>query len=385
MIRNKKAKVITMVFVIIFLLTGCWDYVEIEDLIIVAGLAIDTGSGNNYLVTIETVDLEQSQGGDVQPDSRVVQVEGSTVFDAVRNAIKISTDRYYWSHADVLILSEEIARGGIVKVLEPIIRSQEPRLTMKVLVSKENKASDILPYDTPSNKILSFEIVEMLNAQQHLSKAPNYEVYEVIDKVMASGISTVIPTIGLSTIEGEKTPEVSGLAMFKKDSLVGFLDGEEAKTYLFITNEIKGGVLVESYPSEASASDISLSIKENKTKIQHRYENEKVVMEIKTNIKAVIHEWDISDSISEESINDVKKLFEASLRKDIEILIKKVQRDYQCDIFGFGQILKNQNPQLWRKLEENWENIFANLEIEVDTMVDIINTNLLSNTIKVGD
>lgn len=374
-----------MVFVIIFLLTGCWDYVEIEDLIIVAGLAIDTGSGNNYLVTIETVDLEQSQGGDVQPDSRVVQVEGSTVFDAVRNAIKISTDRYYWSHADVLILSEEIARGGIVKVLEPIIRSQEPRLTMKVLVSKENKASDILPYDTPSNKILSFEIVEMLNAQQHLSKAPNYEVYEVIDKVMASGISTVIPTIGLSTIEGEKTPEVSGLAMFKKDSLVGFLDGEEAKTYLFITNEIKGGVLVESYPSEASASDISLSIKENKTKIQHRYENEKVVMEIKTNIKAVIHEWDISDSISEESINDVKKLFEASLRKDIEILIKKVQRDYQCDIFGFGQILKNQNPQLWRKLEENWENIFANLEIEVDTMVDIINTNLLSNTIKVGD
>jgi len=385
LIRNKYSKVIIMVFIIVVLLTGCWDYVEIENLIIVAGLAIDAGSGNNYLVTIETIGLEQSQGGNTQPQSKVMQVEGATMFDAVRNAIKISKNRHYWSHADLIIISEEIARGGIVKILEPIIRSKEPRLTMKVVVSKEDKAGYILSSDDPINKIQSLEIVEMLQAQEHLSKAPNYEIYEVIDKVMATGISTVIPTIGLTTIEGKKTPEVSGLAMFKKDRLVGFLDGDEAKIYLFITNQIKGGVLVESYPSESSDSDISLSIGENKTKIQHRYENEKLIMKIKTNTKAVIHDWGISDKISEESINDVKKQFEASLRKDIENLIKKVQKEYGCDIFGFGQILKNQNPQLWKELGENWENIFVNLEIEVDTTIDIINTNLLSNTIKVGD
>lgn len=385
MIKNKNPKVITLVFIIVFLLTGCWDYVEIENLITVAGLAVDAGSGNGYLVTIETIDLEQSQGGDVQPQSKVMEVEGTSIFDAVRNAIKISTQRYYWSHADIIIISEEVARGGIVKVLEPIIRSREPRLTMKVLVSKESSASEILPRDTRTNRIHSFEIVEMLKAQQNLSKAPNYQVYEVINKVMAVGISTVIPTIGLTTVEGEKTPEVSGLAMFKKDSLVGFLDGEEVKFYLFITNEVKGGVLVESYPSESSPSNISLDISENKTKIQHRYENEKVVMEIKTNTKTVLHEWGISDSISKERVKDVEKQFEESLRRDIENLIKKVQREYRCDIFGFGQILRNQNPQLWRELEGNWEEIFTNLEIEVDTTIELINTNLLFDTIKVGD
>lgn len=374
-----------MVFIILLFLTGCWDYREIENLIIVAGLAVDIGTSHNYLVTIETVELKQSQGGNVQPQSKVIRIEGETPFDAIRNAIRISEHMHYWSHASVVILSEEVARKGILQILETVVRAKEPRLTMNVLVSKEKKASDILPQNTLLDKIYSFEITEMLKAQEQLSKAPSIEVYEVVNKILDSGISVAIPTIGLTRIEEQITPEISGLAMFKKDTLVGFLDGEEAKIFLFITDQIKGGTLVKSYSSESPTSNISISINESNTKIQPRYEKDKIIMKIKTNTKASINDWGISGNITVEKLIDVEKQFEESLRRDIENLIKKVQREYQCDIFGFGQALKNQNPQLWKKLEGNWEEIFANLEIEVDTTIDIKNTSLLSNTLKVGD
>lgn len=384
--ESKYAKVLAVVCTTIFVLSGCWDYKEIENMVIVAGIAIDTGSDNNYLVTIETIELEQSLGINVQPQSQVIHVEAPTVFDAIRNAIKISPNRLYWSHAKIVILSEEVAREGIIEALEIVMRAKEPRLTMYLLVSKEKTASEILPYDTLLDNIYSFEIVEMLKAQEYLSKAPDNQIYEVMDKLMAEGISAVIPTIGLSNIEGKKIPEVSGLAMLKRDNLVGFLDENEAKTFLFITDQIKGGVLTEIYPSQSSTSHIALNIYENKTKIKPRYDDGKSTMHIKTNTKTVLQEWGMASvSINEESVNQIKKQFEESLKNDIENLVEKVQKEYECDIFGFGNILKNQNPQQWKELEEDWGSIFADLNIEVDTNIDIINTGLLSNSIKVGD
>ena len=40
----------------------------------------------------------------------------------------------------------------------------------------------------------------------------------------------------------------------------------------------------------------------------------------------------------------------------------------KCDVFGFGEKVHVSNPKLWKKLEKNWDNEFA--ELQVNAKVD---------------
>lgn len=64
--------------------------------------------------------------------------------------------------------------------------------------------------------------------------------------------------------------------------------------------------------------------------------------------------------VPEEFTNrDSKKVIEKrageELQKAILSVIHRVQKDYHADIFGFGELLHEQMPQTWKKIEKDWE------------------------------
>lgn len=60
----------------------------------------------------------------------------------------------------------------------------------------------------------------------------------------------------------------------------------------------------------------------------------------------------------EQNINkEVSDLFERT--------IKKVQKEYKSDIFGFGEAIHRSNPQAWKKLRNNWDQSFVNLPVSI--------------------
>src|SRR4051812_9098565 len=100
----------------ITILSGCWNYREIESLAIVSGVAIDKGNTEgNYHVTFELVSFKGG-GRETKIESKRIEAEGNTLFDAGRNAIKISAKKLFWSHAGVAIISQDIARESIIEI-----------------------------------------------------------------------------------------------------------------------------------------------------------------------------------------------------------------------------------------------------------------------------
>lgn len=45
--------------------------------------------------------------------------------------------------------------------------------------------------------------------------------------------------------------------------------------------------------------------------------------------------------------------------------LHKVQKEFQTDIFGYGEIIHNKFPQQWKQLEPRWDEEFANLAIQI--------------------
>ena len=62
------------------------------------------------------------------------------------------------------------------------------------------------------------------------------------------------------------------------------------------------------------------------------------------------------------------------LKLEIEAVIKKVQSETGCDIFGFGEYLYRHDAKLWHGAEGRWEEIFRALPVSVSCKVNIKNT-----------
>ncbi|MBF8984067.1 Ger(x)C family spore germination protein [Lutibacter sp. B2] len=382
---NKKIKIIILVFIIFInsvFITGCWNYREIEQMAIVSGLAIDK-KGDKYEITVEVINPESGQGLKMNPN--MYTAEGNTIFDAVRNMITTVGKKLYWSHAKVIVVSENVAKEGVLSVLDFITRDGETRSNIWLLVSKEKTAKEVLRGKSEVDESLAFHIEDMLNIEQSISKYHGVELWNFINDLSNEGIAPTLPIVRKFKTYEEIVPKVFGTAVFKKDKMVGSLTGQETKKMLMIKDQLKGGLIVVRNIGEEGIN-VSLEVLKSKTKVKSEVIDHDIVMNIQVKMDVEIGEIaGDEDFISKKGREKLKKEAEGFIKKDIEYVIKKVQREYQSDIFGFGSIIQREMPDLWKKIKQDWTEIFSNLETKVSVEVNIKGSALTSKPIKIGD
>jgi len=383
----KKIRITLLTLVILInsiFATGCWNYKEIDELAIVAGVAVDKGINNQFKVTVETIQI--STGKDTKMTSKMITMEGKTMMDAVRNIVSVSGKKLYWSHSKVIIISKEIASEGITKVVDWYNRDSETRPDVNMLISGEASAKEIFDGQSPTEDIKSFTLAYIIKNQVILSKAPNTTILQYSLVLHSKGISAVLPVVTLEQIGVKNTPQIMGTAIFKKDKLVGFLNGEATKDLIFIKNEIKGGILTEEAQSADKPILISLEIFKNKTKVTPVVDGKDI--EIKLNIDTTVAIDEIEGKVEffdDEAQIKLEQNAANMLKERIEALIKKVQTEYDTDIFGFGTKLYEDKVQAWNNVGNNWDEVFKDLKVTVKTNVHIKNSAMLSKSFGEGE
>ncbi len=386
--RKRLLILFSLLIVSSLLLTSCWNYREINQLNIVAGVAIDKAEDGDYLITMETVNMHESSGKESKMKSVLIETKGKTIIDAARNALNTNSPKFYWGHATIAIISQEVASEGIVGIIDFLSRDAEPRLSMDLLVSQKETAKEILSAKTLTAVIKSSEITDLMDDQKFLSKALQIQVHDFLKALSAEGMSAIATAITTTEINGEKVFDLSGTAVFKSDKLLGFLNSDETKSLDFVLDEIKGGVLVVKDGSEENDGDeyIALEIHDSSTKMKPIYSDNKLSIQIDIKTKVALAEYTGKSTFDdEEGRKALKKAAEEQLKKEIESLIKKVQNDFNSDIFGFGNSVYQNLPNVWKKQGKDWNTLFKNLEVSVNPTIDIHNSGLLRKQIKGGD
>lgn len=383
----KKIKITLMILIMLIssiLTAGCWNYREIDTLAIVAGVAVDKGINGQYKVTVEIAQISGGREAKITP--KIISMEGRTIFDAVRNAISLSGKKLYFSHAKVIIISKEIASEGIIKVLDWYNRDSETRNDVNILISRENTAEEIFKGKAETEDIKSFMLDDMLKDQVNLSKAPIVNMFQFDNDMEAQGLSPIVPAVDLKQTNGEISPQIMGTAIFKKDKLAGFLDGDETKDLIFIKNEVKGGVLTEGSYENDVTKPVSLEVLGNKTKVTPVIDGENIKINVNIDTTASIDEiGNAANYIDEEGRKELEQNAGETLKGRIEALIRKIQSEYDADIFGFGAKIREDKSGVWNSVGDNWDEAFKNLKVNVSAKVHIKNSALFSRPLETGE
>lgn len=383
----KKLQVIFLALIIFIypvLNTGCWNYKEVDKFSIVAGIAIDKGENNQFKITAEIIQI--TGGKESKTSSKVITMEGKTMFDAVRNMISLSGKRLYWSHTKVIIVSKEIAKEGLIRVIDWYNRDSETREDVNILVSEGASAQEILSSEATTEDVLSFVLSDILKNQVSLSKASKTDILEFDIQSQVKESSLIIPTVSLKQINGKKVPHIAGTAIIKNNKLIGFLNGEETKELLMVRNEVKGGVIVEEIQEKNVVIPFTLEIFKSKTKVTPIINDKKIEMNLDIKTTVAIDELEGSKNLfTETGLEKIQKSTEAAIKNRIEDLIKKINNDYSADIFKFGSALWENKPRVWKSVRKNWQENLKNLKVNVKVTIAIKNSGHLSNPIEVGD
>lgn len=376
----KKLITIVLLIGICIPISGCWNYRGLNKVSIVTGVAIDRNTDNdNYHLTVETIDVSTS-GKEGTGTSQLVEGEGKTIFEAIRNAKKRLSKKLYVSDVKVIVISNQIARQeGIKSSLDWFMRDAETRETAIPVISQEKTAKEIFTAGGVDDKIISEELEKIIEGDRETTastrKIANYQTFNILQS--GNETALVLPAVHCTSNKDKKVVELNGTAVFKEDKLQGYLSPEETSYYLFAVNEIAGGIMT--FPLSPEHQDsIALEISKNKTKKSYSYDGNhlKVFLDVNTTAKLGEVNFDI-DTLKDNNVEKIKSAANLAFLQNIQAVIKKGQMEFDCDIFGVGTMIHKSDPALWYKLKDNWEQHIQTMEVEVRPKFVIVNTGLI--------
>lgn len=368
------------------LLQGCWNYRELDKMRFVAGCAIDKGTDEKYRLTIDLL-TTFTAGKDKPVESLFITVEGETIIDAGRKLAKLAANKLYWPHCQILILSKDVAQESILPIMDFFMRDAEPRLTLELLVSEEETAAEVLKQKPLTMSISSFEIDTILeNNQKNLATTEIVLLYEAYNTLAGNGKALTLPACRLEEQDGVQTAVIGGIAVFKRDRLIGFLTPEESKEYLFLTNAIEGGIL----PVQADTGNTiaALEIFANKTTLKPTSNNGAVEFAIHTETDVDLAELNTTQDYvyrDGKGPEDLKAMAERQLSERLLTMVQSVQDRFGVDIFGFGDVLHRSDPAAWRQVSPLWDELFKTIKVSVSSTIHIRNAASMNTPVEVGD
>ncbi len=363
-------RVIT-VLILLLLITGCWNNRDLTDLAVVTGLGIDLSENQKIELTLQVIKPSalrstQDAGHSEEKAYTNITVEGRTLFEAIRNVITYFDRRAYFAHVQVIVIGEELAAKGIGDILDLFERDSETRRRAELIIAKDMKAREILDVKSELQAIPSIQLYEGLKTSDDLSKASSINLFELLKELSHGDHSVLIPVIHCVGSEARlEDLKVEGMAVIKKNMLIGYVTPEETRGFMFAKNKLGSTILVLASPVDQEKL-ISIEVTRSEGKIQADIKEGKPLLRIEIKTQGNIGEQqDEADLTGPESMMVLEQEAESLIREEIEALIKSSQERLRTDIFGFIDKIEKNHPREWKKIHTQWDELYVNLNVEV--------------------
>lgn len=389
-----KKRLIILLLLPLFL-TGCWNYSELNEIAIATGISIDW-EDDKYKVTVLISNAQKTEGSSKEGEAQITVFEGTgkTMTEALKNIELKLPKELYLKHISIIIIGEKLAKKGVGNILDYLIRDPNSPNKFNILVSREVKAGEILKIISPLETFPSQNVSLMLvTSGKFIGSAVEISYNDFIQTYLNQGINPILPSI---TIKGEEKKgetqknikqsepdtylNLSNLAIFKNDKLLGYVSEKESIGINIINSKIKQTKVHAKCKGEEEDNYIVANL----NSIDASSEITKD-LKLKINVKATgyITEANCKIDLTEESnIKEIQKSMESELKKNIKKALEVVQ-EYKSDIFGFGSKYYKKYPKEWKKIKDNWdEETFPNLEYEIKTDINLKTKGTSNKTIE---
>lgn len=343
---------------------GCWDYRELNALAVAAGAALDLGEQGEKIFTLQLADAQEPD----KAEARLTVGQGASFLAAGQQAAAQTGRKLYFGHAQTVIVSQKIARQDIRPALDYISRQNDSLLSLRLMISRQPTAAEILQAQPASQDLSGFELsVQASEKGQNGLDMPFYRFYS---ELREEGIDPFLPAV--STPEGQEGgARLEGAALFRRYQLCGFLDPRQTETLMLLRGMKPQSPLTLERPAR-QGGDAALTLNDCRLELRAGLDEDGLPWaRLALTVEAALGELEGDQSImSEEGRQGLEEQCAALLKGRAEELIRLLQQ-YECDALGLGMSLSRFEPERWKELKEDWRQTFAQAPIQAEVQVKI--------------
>jgi spore germination protein KC len=400
--RNRWENRIKLLCCVLFIfpcVTGCWDRLEIEERANILGIAIDVADPtaakteseishlrgkfpipNESMVKITAqiavpgrIPLGPETGGgtDGEPNPVwVLSTVGHTLEDAILNLQQEVADRLFLGHLRVIVISDSIARRGIAELNDYLRRNPEVRRAAWMIVSK-GKADTLMKTSPQLERVPALYLSAMMEHAVSLGKFPNDFVGIFWSASSSKGREPFLPLV---EVKKEQNVEISGMAYFRGDKMVGVLKPLEIGFYMAVMGIEQGGYAGFT-PLPGTTETVLVRSASRRAKILVDLVDGRPHVKVKIQV-----EGDLGEKTSERVmlstpgiLAQIERELAQRAKQTIADIIKKTQTD-SADIFGFGEQVRAKLPAYWNRhvgTKTKWQSAYKHIPVDVDFNIKI--------------
>lgn len=395
------------------LINGCWDRRELESLGLVQALGLDLGD-NGRGVTITAMIAIPSQitggqsgggggGGGDQSGVFTITMAAPTIYEAF-NRINTSINRdITLIQNTVLIIGEDLAKQGVYKWIDTLVRFREMRRTMIIFVCR-GIAADIMKVQPKLEKNPSEYFNDLAKLNTRNGMFPAVTVNDFLGSYEAFAQETYTPVLAKfqlmeppgkpagkeqksggqgkeedsqSTQKSSQNDEnirIAGTAIFKDAKMVGTFDIYESQVLQLLTGNFREASLSIRDPQKRNNLISYRLLAANPLQIKYKHSGGTLEdkFQISLNLEADI--LSIQSGINYTTPKNevlLGKHIAREIKGRVQKVIKKAQIEYGSDVFGLGKAVRNTflTSTAWEKY--HWPERFPNAKITANVKVTI--------------
>ncbi|WPC42466.1 Ger(x)C family spore germination protein [Clostridium sp. JS66] len=367
MVKHAKKSVKNIIIKIAIVMIFLWSFIGakgqlIEDLAIPIGIGYDlikkSEKDIEYSIPIATYITDPSGG----IKSEVIIGKAKNLGETRDNRELKSEKKFVIGLEKVLIISESYARQGINNIFDILLTTPQVNDKAVMIVCKE-KAEDILKYkiegySNPAEYIESL----IINSKYYNFFTGEYNFINSITRVGAEGRNLVLPYIELK----ENLPQITGIAIFKGDTMIAKLDLQEAKIVNLLRKDGGGGIFTIKKGSKRYI-DYEAKVK-RKVKCYKQGEKYKFIIDLNLNGTVASNELYANLNKDPKVQKEFVKDMEDSIKKNCENFISSAKSQYKVDFLGLG---KYAAAKYGRHTGVDWNKVVSESDIYVNVKVKV--------------
>ncbi|MBM7541383.1 Ger(x)C family spore germination protein [Amphibacillus cookii] len=382
---------------ILFILIGCEDMVEVDRQSYVIAVGIDvTDQDGIYAFTYQIANPEAGStlagiGAEQIPDETIT-VFGTDIMTATNTANSFVTKQIILDQTRVLIVSEALARSDqFLRIMQSTARTTEIRRSIQIIVSKEN-ASDFINNNSPVLEQRPHKYYQyMLSRAKETGIIPDADLHRFFqitegDADLFLGIyatTTYDPkeldgsedefVAGQVPKEGGNVTQFMGSAVFKEGIMIDRLTGEETRICNILDKTMNINEMLANYPDPLApeyqvATDV---FQTDNPKVNLNYDSEMNHATIDVTVPFEVKILAIPSLIHYSQNEDFKRTLRDAIEQYItdatDELIKKSQEAYRSDPFYWSIYIRRHFKDIPAYEEGDWhKNIYPNADITVN-------------------
>lgn len=379
------------------ILSGCYNYRELNDMAIVQAVSIDY-KDKKYEVGIQVLNAKKSAanggtGADQKIDVTVYHATGKNVKEGLSNISKCIPKSIYLSHMKVLILSEKVAKKGLYDIFDYFMREVESRKEFLTVIAKNKKALDYIKIITPIDNVSALSLEENADLIQQGEGYIYFMSFdELYSKTKSKYIDPVLPSVNIKdgTKKGGTDANISstepkakiiftGNAIIKNHKLAGYLSTVESFGFNILNGTLKNGTI--NFKCDDKNNYASIKLIDVKSNVDIDVKKSEIIVNLKA--KAPVVSFNCKLNLTKpKNMAKVELMAKNKIKNIVKKTIKKANIELNTKALGFVDNIYKNNNKFYRKNKNNLEELISKYKLKYKISLDIKRKGSIINAIK---